>query len=187
MNYNFFADKSDKLKVLDFIFNETDLLVYDLASPYGQEICRYTSVEEMESKFDFENGDKFSNTFQLWSPRHKGEPIFRKVELNPKYCNGYTFRYATEGWGLIQLYFGGIRNDELNQSHIGHFSVKGASKWEDINNDKGPVDAWNWKEIEITSRKLKHFIRNKLTVRKIGSFGVLQGANMLEKQGIKFR
>ena len=129
MNYNFFADKVDKLKILDFIFNEMDLRVYDLGSAYGQEICQYKTADEIASKFDLDNGGKFAITFQLWTPRHRGEPLFRKIELDPKHCNGNTFRYAAEGFGLIQLYFGGLKDNELNQSHIGHFNEKGAKKW----------------------------------------------------------
>jgi len=186
MTYDFFADKADKLKILEFIFNETDLHVFDLGSPYGQEICQYKTVEEISSKFDLEI-DEFGTTFQLWTLRHKGKPFFRKVDLDPKRCNGHTFRYATEGWGLIQLYFGGIKNNELKRSHIGHINEKGALKWEDTNNVKGLVSSWDWLEIQATSRKLKYQIHNKLAIRKIGSFGVLSGADKLVTQGIKLR
>jgi hypothetical protein len=187
MTYDFFADKADKLEILDFIFKDTDLHVYDLSSAYGQEICQYKTVDEVLSKFDLDNGDKFAVTFKLWTPRHKGKPLFRKIDLDPKRCNGHTFRYSTEGWGLIQLYFGGLKNNELNQSHIGHFNEKGALKWEENNKVNGLVSLWDWTEIQATSRKLKYQIHNKLATRKIGSFGVLSGADKLEKQGIKLR
>ncbi|MBK8390639.1 MAG: hypothetical protein IPL23_15725 [Saprospiraceae bacterium] len=103
MNYDFFADKADKLEILEFIFKETDLYLYDLGSPYGQEIFQYTT------------------------------------------------------------------------------------KWEDTNNANGPVSSWDWTEIQATSRKLKYHIHNKLATRKIGSFGVLSGADKLEKKGIILR
>ncbi|MFZ1787582.1 MAG: hypothetical protein WAT92_04690 [Saprospiraceae bacterium] len=186
MNYDFFADKADKLEILEFIFKETDLYVYDLGSPYGQEIFQYTTVDEISSRFELER-DEFGTTFQLWTPRHKGKPIFRKVDLDPKRCNGHTFRYATEGWGLIQLYFGGLKNNELKHSHIGHWNERGALKWEDTNNANGPVSSWDGTEIQATSRKLKYHIHNKLATRKIGSFGVLSGADKLEKKGIILR
>jgi hypothetical protein len=185
MTYDFFAAKEDKLVILDYIFKNTDLHVYDLASPYGQDICEYRAVDEISSKFDLYNGDKFAITFQLWTPRHKGKPIFRKIDLDPKHCPGNTFRYSTEGWGLVQLYFGGVNNNELNQSHIGHFSEKGALKWEDTNKTNGLVSLWDWSEIQITSRKLKYLIHNKLAIRKIGGLGVLPGANQLEIKGLK--
>ncbi|HLO43420.1 MAG TPA: hypothetical protein VK175_03735 [Leadbetterella sp.] len=187
MNYNFFADKADKLEILEFIFKETDLHIYDLSSPHGQEICQYKTVQEISSKFDFENGDKFALTFQLWTPRHKGKLLFRKIDLDPKHCKGHTFRYSTEGWGLIQLYFGGIKNYELNHSHIGHFNEKEALKWEETNKVNGLVSSWDWTEIQATSRKLKYQIHNKLATRKIESFGILSGADKLETQGIKLR
>jgi hypothetical protein len=187
MNYNFFADKGDKLEILDFIFKETDLLVYDLGSPYGQEICNYKTVDEISSKFDLDNGGKFANTFQLWSPRHKGQPIFRKIDLDPIHCNGHAFRFSTDGWGLIQLYLGGLKINELFQSHIGHFNEIGALQNESSIAFNGKVSSWDWNEIQTTSRKLKYQIRNKLAIRKIGNLDVLVGADKLEKQGIQFR
>jgi len=187
MTYDFFADKADKLEILDFIFKDTDLHVYDLSSAYGHEICQYKTVEEVSSKFDLDNGDKFAVTFGPWTPRHKGKPLFRKIDLDPKRNYGHTFRYKTEGWGLIQLYFGGLKNGELNQSHIGHFNEKGALKCESTNTINGLVNFWDWTEIQVTSRKLKYQIHNKLSARKIGSIGVLSGADELKKKGIRFR
>ena len=187
MNYTFFADKDDKLKVLEFIFKETDLHIYDLGSPYGQEISEYKSVDEISSKFDLVSGDEFAITFQLWSPAHKGKPIFRKIDLDPKRCNGHTFRYSTDGWGLIQLYFGGLKGNEISHSHIGHYSEKGALKWQDTNSFNGPVNAWDWTAIQSTSGKLKYHIHNKLAVKKIGSSGILPGAYRLEQQGTKLK
>jgi hypothetical protein len=101
MTYSFFADRADKIAILEFIFNETDLSVFDLGSAYGEHICQYKTIGEITSRFDLVNGAKCANAFQLWSPRHKGDVLFRKVELNPRYCGGHTFRYATDGWGLI--------------------------------------------------------------------------------------
>lgn len=186
MNYNFYAGKKDKLEILEFIFEETDLKVYDLDSPYGKEICEYKSADEIASKFDLNKGDKFALTFQLWSPKHEGKPIFRKIKLDPKRCNGHTFRYSTDGWGMIQLYFGGIKNHSLNQSHIGHFNEKGALRNKLSNHFNGKVDQWNWKEISKTSRKLKYQIHSKFAIDKIGSVGIMKEANELGNNKIEF-
>lgn len=187
MTYDFYADKGDKIEILNFIFSETDLQVFDKDSAFGQEINQYKSTESIVSKFDLEKGGQFAVTFQLWSPRFIGDINFRRVNLNPKYCNGHTFRYSTEGWGMIQLYFGGLNNNELNRSHIGHQSEKRALTWETNHKDMGLVNKWDWKEVEQTGRKLKYHINNKMAKRKINSSGVLDGANRLEEQGIKFK
>jgi hypothetical protein len=187
MTYNFFADKADKLEILEFIFKETDLQVYDLSSPYGQEICQYKTVDEIASKFDLVSGGKFAVTFQLWTPRHKGKLLFRKIDLDPTYCNGHSFRYSTDGWGLIQLYFGGLKNNELNQSHLGHFNEGEALKNEKSTTFNEKVNDWEWNEIKITSRKLRHYIHYNMATRNIGSFDILTGAEKLKNQGVKLR
>ena len=186
MTYDFFANKSDKINVLDFIFKETDLRIFDLASPYGQEVSEYTTSTEIASKFDLEHGAQSSVTFQLWTERFGGDIQFRKIDLDPKYCNGHSFRYSTDGWGLIQLYFGGQKDSVLFYSHIGHFNEKAALKWETTTHFNGKAKKWNWKEIERTSRKIKSQIHNKMSVRKIGSYGVLKGADNLNSDGVKF-
>jgi hypothetical protein len=185
MNYDFFANKQDKISVLEFIFNATELQVFDLGSPYGKEINQYKSTDEIISQFDLEKGRQFAVSLNLWAPGFGGKVIFKRVELNPKYCNGHTYRYSTEGWGLIQLHLGGLEGNTLYHSHIGHFNEKGALKWEDINDEKGKVDLWDWKAIEQTSRKIKYQIHNKMFVRKMGSYGILQGAENLSNSGVK--
>ncbi len=184
MNYNFFADKSDKIEILEYIFRETDLQLFDHSSSFGNKIKRYKTVDEITSNFDLENGGQFAVSFQMWSPKHKSKPFFRKINLKPKYSNGYSFRYSTSGLGLIQLYLGGIEKGILNYSHIGHFNKKGALKNEAIVDSNDRVMDWDWKVIQSTSRKLKYHIHEKMTVKNIGSLGVLKGAEELETNGI---
>lgn len=185
MNYNFLATGPDKMRVLNHLFENTDLQVFDIYSEYGQEICQYRSATEIAAKFDLENGGQSVATFQMWSPRFGGEVIFSRIELKPRYCNGHTFRYSTKGWGLIQLYLGGCQNNTLFYSHVGHFNEKGALGWENVNEEKGKVSRWNWKEISAASRSLKYQI-HKMSVGKIRSISVLPGADELRKRGIGF-
>ena len=185
MTYDFFADKSDKINLLDFIIAETDLKIYDLASPYGQEISIYNSTSEIASQFDLENGGQSSITFQLWTEEFGGEVLFRKVNLDPKCSKGYTFRYSTDGWGLMQLYLGGIQNNVLFPSHIGHYNKDAALKWEGKNHFNGMVDKWNWKKVEKASRRIRNHIHRKMALSRIGSYGILPGAEQLSASGIK--
>jgi hypothetical protein len=113
------------------------------------------------------------------------EARFQRIEINPNYSNGHTYRYATEGWGLIQLYFGGLEENILFHSHFGHFNEAGALKNEGVNKKNGKVNLWDWKAIEQTSRKLKYQIHSKMAIRKIGSYGVLPGAQNISKDGTK--
>jgi hypothetical protein len=185
MTYDFFAGESDKIEILKFIFNETDLQIFDLYSALDQEMEEYRSLKEITNKFDLINGDKFACTFHLWSPMFDGEVIFRRIDLDPKRCNGHTFRYATDGWGLIQLYFGGSKDGSLFNSHIGHFNKAGALAREGIPEFMGKADQWNWKEIEKMSRKLKSHI-HRSSIKKIGTFDILPGAQKIIQAGANF-
>ncbi|KUG08179.1 hypothetical protein [Solirubrum puertoriconensis] len=185
MNYNFFASKTDKLALLDYLFTETDLRLYELSSAFGTEVKAYISTTAVVADYDLKYGSQYAACFKLWSPRFGATPNFRRIELNPQSCQGHTFRYATEGWGLIQLYFGGQQNGVLAQSQLGHFNEKGALAREDTYRSRlGLVAAWNWPEINATSHKLKHLLHSKRAVEKIGSIGILPGAAKLAQQGI---
>ena len=59
--------------------------------------------------------------------------------------------------------------------------------WETEHKELGLVNKWDWKEVEQAGRNLKYQINNKMTKRKLNTFGVLVGADKLEGQGIKFR
>jgi len=183
MSYDFFADGTDKIELLQHIFQETDLQLFDSYSNYDQEICRYKSTTEITSKFDLQSGGQSAVSFVLWSPKFEGKVNFKKIELDQKRVKGHKFRYATEGWGLIQLYFGGIQNNVLHHSHIGHQSLKRAMAWEHTGPTLGKVADWNWNEVNSTSRKLKYHIHNKMAVRKIGSLDILKGAEKLNGSG----
>jgi hypothetical protein len=186
MHYNFYASKTDKLDLLTYIFTQTDLRLYDLYSAYGEEVKEYCSAEEVAINFDLATGGASAATFQLWSPQSGAAPEFIWVGLNPRYCEGHRFRYRTGGWGLIQLYFGGLQNGILAASHLGHFNEKGAYAREAYGAaGSTPVAHWNWTAINATSRKLKYLLHTKWAVEKRGSFGVLPGAAALERQGTR--
>ena len=84
MNYDFFANKQDKIEVLDFIFNATELQVFDLGSPYGKEINQYKSTTEIISHLELEKGRQSAVALNLWAPDFGGKILFRRVELNTK-------------------------------------------------------------------------------------------------------
>lgn len=182
MTYDFFADESDKVAILTYILEETDLQIFDLYSRLGETVKNYNSLIDITSCFDLKNEVPSAIHFQLWSPRFKVEPSFRKIELNPKYCEGHTYRFATEGWGLIQLYLGGISGKTLKHSHIGRWNQKGALKSESNNSENGKVESWNWEAIQKTSSQLKYLLDKKLSVKRLGTYGVLRGAAYLEEQ-----
>jgi len=184
MVYNFWADAGDTVSIFEWVFAD-GLQVYDLTSNLGENVRGFKAVDDLAKSFDLSAERKSQLTFQLWSPRHGGKPIFRKVSLDPIYCDGHTFRYATEGYGMIQLYLGGIRRNSLARSTLSHMSERRATLFEvDRPSELGKASDWNWKEIQRTSRRLKYQIHERMAVEKIGGFGILAGAKSLFDRGM---
>ena len=183
MTYDFYAEQRDIKDILEFIFSETDLYLYDMYSIPEQEVRHYTSAESVFANYTFVDCEDSMITFQLWSPRFEGDLIIEKVNLDPRRCKGKTFRYCTSGWGLIQLYFGTTRNNKLSRSHIGHQSPKRALNWQETNSKLGDVEKWNWKEVESTARKIKYHIQKRLSIKKINDYDTLKNAlTLVEEQ-----
>ena len=180
MQTDFYGTKDDKKTILDFIFSETNYLVFDHYSDFGSELIQYYSTEEIITKFDLEIGKQYAVCFGLWNSMDGMKNIVRKVNLNPKECNGHTFRFACNGWGVQNLYFGGIQNETLNRSTFMGFNEKGAIA-KDLFNAENEREAHklDWKLIISDQRKLKNFIEKKLGVEKHNRGIILQNANKL--------
>ena len=176
MQFNFFALYPDKISLLDYIFNDTGFRIFDHYSTYGQELKEYKSSHEIAQTFDLTNGRANSLQLALWNPNHGETNIVRRVDLNPKYCNGHTFRYSATGWSLQQLYFGGQSNNTLYYSTLQGFNEKGAIDKDTINSNR-KAHLLNWTQIKSDQRRLKYFIETKLATRKIGTSLILKSAD----------
>ncbi|GAA1892714.1 hypothetical protein GCM10009687_72550 [Asanoa iriomotensis] len=101
------------------------------------------------------------------------EPAARRIDLLPGVSGDATFRYCCEGWGLIQLYYGGsFGAQELRWSHTNHNTERRASAWAATLPRLGDPAAWNWAAVTTASGKLNRVIR-RMAVSKIGSHPVL--------------
>lgn len=107
--------------------------------------------------------------------------------LLPGVAGDATFRHCCEGWGLIQLYYGGpFGTQQLRWSHTNHNTEKRALAWAATTPRLGDPGAWDWEKITSGSSKLNRAIRT-LTVNKIGSHPVLQhAAEFIEGGGLRY-
>lgn len=185
MNFDFYSDRADALKILEFIFDDLDMVLFDLYSDYGQEINSYKSIADVSERLSKDASHSYSH-FQVWAPRHRGSARFERIDLDPHRCEGHTFRYRTHGFGLIQLYFSYPQKTGLNPSHIGHFDERGAF----ARQHSYPLDevtGWDWVEIQRSSRKLRYHIRKRLAVAKVSDTDlrdILPGALERFQQGL---
>src|ERR1700730_11699912 len=121
-NLDFYALADDLRDLVQFLFGETDVVIYELSSEFDQEVRHFRSLAELESVFSL--GTHRFAYLQLWSPSLMAWPVIRPIALTA--VPGHSFRYAVEGAGLIQLYLDGIQDGIIYHTHYGHWNEAGA-------------------------------------------------------------
>lgn len=186
-NCDFYATPEDHAELLSWLFAEATCHVYELASDFEQPLKRFDSPEAVLMQFErrYPNGEKWKVVhLQLYVIG--ASPVFapRRVTLDPKYCDGATFRYGAEGWGLVQLYLANAKATSLENSHTNHNSRKRAEAWAPTYRDLADApSAWDFERITSFSSRLNRQIR-KMAVGKLGSRPVLPGALKLWQSGL---
>ena len=181
-NCDYYATIPDHAVLLDWLFAEKTCEVYELYSRFGQPLRELRSTGEVLALFDEGPG---SVHLQLRVLDASPPFVPRRVSLNPDTCDGATFRFAANGWGLVQLYLGTVIRGKLKDSHTNHFSQKGAGKWEPIGTHDTAVEAWDFPRITAFSSRLNRQVR-KQAVAKIAGRAVLPGALALWEGGMDF-
>jgi len=182
-NLDFFAVGRDQEEIFEFLFESTDIRLFELASAPGTELREFKSLVDVQRSFEL-GSDPFGNgvvmTFQLWSPSVMSRLEVRKVKLDPRHCEGHTFRHELEGGALMQLYLGGIHGRVITKSHFGHNSEVRAEKW-------GVSAGANWKALGTVSRKIQYHIAKRLAVDRVPGRPVLAGAAALWNSGYELK
>jgi hypothetical protein len=165
-NLDFYALGDDLRSLFQFLYAETDIVAYELGSMPGENPRHFRSLQELEAVFEL--GSYQAGYLQLWSPSVMGAPIIRRIDLK---VPPYSFRYAVEGAGLIQLYISGNREGIVYHTHYGHWNEAGARE-----RSIHPADDCNWRALTKLSGRIQRHIRNHLAAAKLYSRPVLNQA-----------
>ena len=178
-NLIFFAAGSDQRAIVEFVLSSTNARVFESDSRFGQELREFRSVAELAAAFPI-GEDQYGNghaiDLQLWSPSVMQNLEINRISLAPDKCNGHTFRFEIDGGGLIQLYFGGVHDKVVTQSHFGHNSEIRARKF-------GVHSSVNWEALKTLSNKIQYHIRKRLAIAKVPRCPVLPEACELARSG----
>lgn len=166
-NLDFYALADDHRALIEFLFAETDVVIYEVASEFDRELRQFRSFGDLEAAFPI--GAYRAAQLQLWSPSVMAHPIIRRTELTAS--SSRQFRYSVEGAGLIQLYLSGIQDDVIHHSHFGHWSEAGARQ-----RCIHPADDCDWSALNQLSGRIQRHIRGRLAATKLQSRPVLHDA-----------
>lgn len=168
MHYSFYANEQDKKEIFDYIFNETDLKVFEYNTTLQRKVLkRFKSIEDI-LLFDsnaLKNVGQLS-IFNLWNERMGGtmDGLINQTEI---------ITTVTISLGRI------VEKEAISTSAITHTTKErslGYKKAKEI----GDVDedGRNWKEIKAVNSKLRYHIHNKMAVAKFdkSNYSILKHA-----------
>jgi len=182
-NCDFYALGEDLHAVIGFVYSNPGWRLIELSSEPERELREFSSAVELFASYPEVGEQATSLHLQLYCESMRGQVRHRRIDLNPGAIPGATFRYSSEGWGLIQLYFGILRDGRLAPSHTNHNSARRAAAWESLDRGRlGPVSAWDWDEVARISRRLNRFI-HAAAKEKEGSRPVLPVAQLARSAG----
>jgi hypothetical protein len=177
-NLDFYALGDDFNLVLDFVFNRAGCRVFESYSAIGQDLREFKSTADLVEKLQVGTckSDADKAYLQLLIPSASSLYHIEKIQIGSQYSDDLSFRYAIKGWGLIQLYLGGLGPNGIIPSHTNHFSPARAGAWEDVHPENSASKNWNWAEVKSISSSLNRFIK-KISSGKMVSRPVLPAAH----------
>ncbi|SEM05979.1 hypothetical protein [Rhodococcus maanshanensis] len=167
-NLNFYAVDDDWSAVVQAVFDLELFRVFESDSEPGAELREFSEAADVPDS-------RRGRSLALFVAGSGPEPLASRIDLLPGAGGGATFRYTCEGWGLIQLRYGGPWAEELRWSHTNHNSAKRAAAWAETLPELGDPAAWDWAAVTRASSRLNRAIR-RMAVDKIGSRPVLPHA-----------
>lgn len=183
VNIDFFAAEADLKALLDFLFSQTDVRVFESYSEFDSELREFHSTEELVIAFPLGkdlHGNGNAVLLQLWSPSVMSHLNIERFSVIPESCNGHTFRHRIDGGGLMQLYLGGVSGNVITMSHFGCQSETRAQKW-------GIDEGVNWESLEKIAGKIQYHLRKRMAAGKVPGRPVLPQAMQLARSGFELK
>jgi hypothetical protein len=176
---SFYGTPDDVLPIMDFVLRECR--VFESYSVPDEPLREFSSASDIRGAVA--HNERSGLGLMLYAPSMKGDFVVERIHLKPGAIPGKSWRDRINGWGLIQVQFGGLRGTTLRSSFTNHNSEKRARKWSDTSPQLPPVDGWDFEEVARISRRINRHIAGQ-AVRKEGALPVLPGAQKLVAAGI---
>ena len=144
--------------ISEAIFKDQPLTVIEAYSAFEKELCTFQSPVELcayaLAKRDSTDG---SVHVAVHYPDMAGGLARTYLPLNPLKCNGHTYRYRVDGWGLVWVYL------QLRPTSTGSFisanSEKRALAWAATFPDLDPPSTWDWPAVARHLRRLRRSLK----------------------------
>ena len=171
------------------VLAEPGCRLFESYSEFEQPLREFGSWSELAAAYAVGTCRRRGDTLllQVWPTTACADVQIRRYAVKPNMCNGTTWREQLAGWGMIQLYLGGVASEGLVASHTNHNSEKRALAFEPFAEAvKAPAAAWDWQEVIRISSRWNRRLRGPLAIARNGSRPVLAQAAALHSTGVPF-
>jgi hypothetical protein len=164
-------NKEKLFELIEFILSDSKTELYESYSEMEKELVRINNNSEFKDYFAHSiSENKKQLGFGIYHTESKGKFSITKLKLDPKYCNGKTYRNRIDGWGIIFVHLNLLNGENEIECRISVNSKKRAENWKNTNPEFGNPELWDWKNIESNARKITRQL-NKLHTTAVKSNG----------------
>lgn len=147
-------------KIIEAIY-DGDPRVIEAYSEFDRDIREIPTKESLEQLISEEIGKKNRHKSVyclLLYPGSNGFVSKRKIQLDPKRCDGATYRYTMEGWGVSQFQLELTKPASIRCRFAAN-SEKRANNWAETYPELGSPSLWKWSVVEKNTRRLIRVLR----------------------------
>jgi len=145
---------SELPRIAEAIFASGVPEVYEAYSAFGAEIVSFRNAHELLAYIQARTEKEKHLGFAVYYPETQGCLKKEKIDLDPKKCNGHTFRYRVSGWGVIQFQLEyGKKTPDIKCRFAVNSELR-ANKWFDTYPELQSPSLWRWELVEKHTRRL---------------------------------
>ena len=120
-------NKEKLFELIEFILSDSKTELYESYSEMENELVRISNFSEFKDYFEHSTTEKKRQLgFGIYNPESKGKFTITKLKLDPKYCNGKTYRNRIDGWGIIYVHLNLLNTENEIECRISVNSRKRA-------------------------------------------------------------
>jgi hypothetical protein len=152
-------------EIVSAVFAQGPVVVKQWYSDFDCPPKDFADIKAMTDDLRYQRGERtVFRDYTIYYPEAKGRIYQKKIVLDPESCDGHTFRFCLEGWGLIRLHCEFQKYPTI-ECQIVVDSKARARVWSDTCPELDNPECWDW---AIVNKKAGSLIRLLRKLRKPG-------------------
>ncbi len=140
------------------IFKERPAAVVEAYSAFDLEPIELDSAEDICAYAGSKRSSDGYAHFAIVYPDMAGALTMARIELDSSKCGGHTYRYQSQGWGLIWVYLK-LSPTGGRESFVSANSEKRALAWAPTYPEMEAPSAWHWPSVARHLRRLRRALK----------------------------